>query len=42
MEKLSFFCPKVLAFEIFWVPGSDEEVLEMDEIYMDWPELMPC
>ena len=30
----------VLAFELFWVPGSDAEVLEMTDVYMDWPELM--
>ena len=32
----------VLAFELFWVPGSDDEVVDMDEIYVDWPELMRC
>jgi uncharacterized membrane protein len=30
----------VLAFELFWVPGGDEEVLDNDEIIKDWPELM--
>jgi len=32
----------LFAFELFWVPGSDEEVLDTDEVIMDWPELMPC
>jgi uncharacterized membrane protein len=32
----------VFAFELFWVPGSDDEVLDMDEVTLDWPELMPC
>jgi uncharacterized membrane protein len=33
---------EVFAFELFWVPGDDEEVLEMDAVFTDWPELMPC
>ena len=33
---------EVLALELFWVPGEDEEVLDADEIILDWPELMTC
>ena len=33
---------EVFAFELLWVPGSDDEVLEMDEVYLEWPELMSC
>ncbi|KAL1526929.1 hypothetical protein AB1Y20_015620 [Prymnesium parvum] len=33
---------EVLALELFWVPGSDNEVLEPEEVTMDWPELMSC
>lgn len=33
---------EVFAFELFWVPGEDDEVLDNDEIILDWPELMPC
>jgi len=31
-----------LAFELFWVPGDDSEALEMEEVVLDWPQLMPC
>ena len=31
-----------LDFELFWVPGEDTEVLTMDEVTLDWPELLPC
>jgi len=31
-----------LAFELFWVPGDDSEALEMEEVLLDWPQLMPC
>jgi hypothetical protein len=30
----------VLAFELFWVPGDDKDVLDNEEIITDWPELM--
>lgn len=33
---------ETLAFELFWVPGEDTEVLTMDEVTLDWPELLPC
>ena len=33
---------EVLALELFWVPGEDDEVLDSDEIILDWPELMTC
>ena len=33
---------EVLALELFWVPGEVDEVLDSDEVVMDWPELMPC
>ena len=33
---------EVLALELFWVPGEVNEVLDTDELIMDWPELMPC
>jgi len=33
---------EVFAFELLWVPGGDDEVLDSDEIMLDWPELMPC
>ena len=33
---------EVFGFELFWVPGEDDEVLEQDEVMLDWPELMPC
>lgn len=33
---------EVLALELFWVPGSDDEVLDIDEVNIDWPELLPC
>jgi len=33
---------EVFAFELFWVPGDDDETLDQDEIILDWPELMPC
>jgi uncharacterized membrane protein len=33
---------EVLAFELFWVPGDDETSLTMEEVTMDWPELITC
>jgi uncharacterized membrane protein len=33
---------QVFAFELLWVPGSDEEALDMDEVNIDWPELLRC
>jgi len=33
---------QVFAFELFWVPGEDDEVLDMDEVLLEWPELMSC
>ena len=33
---------EVFAFELFWVPGDDKEILELDEVAQDWPELMTC
>jgi uncharacterized membrane protein len=33
---------EVFGFELFWVPGEDNEVLDQDEVMLDWPELMPC
>ena len=33
---------EVFAFELFWVPGEEDDVLDSDEIMLDWPELMPC
>ena len=32
---------EVLAFELFWVPG-DDGTLDMDELFVDWPELIRC
>lgn len=33
---------EIFAFELFWVPGSNDEVVDMDQVALDWPELMPC
>jgi len=33
---------EVLALELFWVPGEDNETLDLDEIALDWPELLSC
>jgi len=33
---------EVYAFELFWVPGDDSEVLQMEEVNQDWPELIQC
>jgi len=33
---------EVFGFELFWVPGNDNEVLDMDEVVLEWPELMSC
>ena len=33
---------EVFAFELFWVPGADDEVLDMDEMVLDWPQLIQC
>jgi len=33
---------EVLALELFWVPGDDSETLDIDEVALDWPELMAC
>ena len=33
---------EMLAFELFWVPGDDDEVLMMDDITLEWPELISC
>eukprot|EP00967_Tisochrysis_lutea_P156653 scaffold316111_cov26-Tisochrysis_lutea.AAC.2 len=33
---------EVFAFELFWVPGEDDDVLDMDEVNLEWPELMTC
>ena len=33
---------EVLALELFWVPGDDSETLDVDEVLIDWPELMQC
>ena len=33
---------EVLALELFWVPGDDSETLDIDEVVIDWPELMQC
>ena len=33
---------EVLAFELLWVPGEDEETIELDDVLLDWPELMTC
>ena len=33
---------EVFAFELLWVPGSDDETLDADAVMIDWPELMPC
>jgi hypothetical protein len=33
---------EVFAFELFWVPGADDDVLQMDEVVLEWPELMTC
>lgn len=33
----------VLAFELLWVPGADDdEELEMEEVTLNWPELITC
>lgn len=31
---------EVFAFELLWVPGDDEGSLDMDEVMLDWPELI--
>ena len=33
---------EVFAFELFWVPGSNKEVIDMDQVTLAWRELMPC
>ena len=34
---------EVFAFELLWVPSADSGTsLQMDEVLLDWPELMPC
>ena len=32
----------VFAFELLWVPGAEDEALDLDEVLMDWPALMAC
>mmetsp|Transcript_12341 Transcript_12341/g.23243 ORF Transcript_12341/g.23243 Transcript_12341/m.23243 type:complete len:313 (-) Transcript_12341:50-988(-) len=32
----------IFGFELLWVPGGDDEVLNEEEVIIDWPELMPC
>jgi len=33
---------EVLALELFWVPGEESETLDLEEVAIDWPELMQC
>ena len=33
---------EIFGFELLWVPDDDDESLEMDEVYIDWPELITC
>jgi len=33
---------EVFAFELLWVPGDEESSLDMDEVNVDWPELVTC
>jgi len=33
---------ELLAFELLWVPGDEDDVLDIDEVSIGWPELLPC
>jgi uncharacterized membrane protein len=33
---------EIFGFELLWVPDDDDEVVDMDEVLQEWPELMTC
>ena len=33
---------EIFGFELLWVPDDDEETLEMDDLLIEWPELISC
>ena len=33
---------EIFGFELLWVPDDDEEVLSMDDLIVEWPEIMTC
>ena len=33
---------EIFGFELLWVPDDDEDVVDMDEVIVDWPEIMTC
>ena len=33
---------QVFGFELLWVPDDDDEDLSMDDLMVDWPEIMTC
>ena len=33
---------EIFGFELLWSPDDDEEVLSMDEVIAEWPEIMTC
>lgn len=33
---------EVFGFELLWVPDDDEDVVSIDDIMTDWPEIMSC
>ena len=33
---------EIFGFELLWVPDDDEDVVDMDQIMIDWPEIMTC
>ena len=33
---------EIYGFELLWVPDDDEDVLDMDDLTTDWPELLSC
>ena len=41
---MSFTIPEgeIFGFELLWVPDDDEDVVDMDQIMIDWPEIMTC
>lgn len=43
LEEMASAGPgEVFAFELMWVPDDNDESLSMDDIIMDWPELVQC
>ena len=33
---------EVFGFELLWVPDDDDDELSMDDVMVDWPEIMTC